>query len=200
MKKQVIFIWGWVAKENYRGYYEFLEKFEFNPYEKEFQNWNKSLGDFLWDEYEYIRIPLPEKGFADYTAWKIIFEKVFLYLRENPIIVAWSLWATFLLKYMTENSFPVCIEKTFLLAAALNDSLEEKLGTFSFPLWEISKLEPRLGQIYIYHSQDDKIVAFSDGEYLANQFEKKVFRIFSDKWHFYQLERFPEIEDDIKNN
>jgi hypothetical protein len=47
MKHQVIFINGGTSKENFKGYYDFLEKISFDPYEIPFKNWNKTLGEYL---------------------------------------------------------------------------------------------------------------------------------------------------------
>lgn len=45
--EQVIFINGGTSKENFKDYYDFLEKISFDPYEIPFKNWNKTFGEYL---------------------------------------------------------------------------------------------------------------------------------------------------------
>ncbi len=198
MKQQVIFINGGTSKENFRDYYDFLRQTSFDPYETPFKNWNKTLWNFLWSDYEYWRIPIRERSYADYTAWKIMFEKSIPFFRDDIIFISTSQGSTFILKYLIENPFSLRIKKIFFLAAALHDTQLEKLGTFEFDISKISWLQDMFGQIYIYHSSDDDIVSMSDSEELASYFTKAEFRKFRDKGHFYQLERFVEVEEDIK--
>jgi hypothetical protein len=80
MKKQFIYINGGVPKENFRDYYDMLESLEYNPYKETFLSWNKTLGEKLGEDWEYLRAPLHDRDYADYRAWKIMFEKMLPYL------------------------------------------------------------------------------------------------------------------------
>lgn len=202
MKQQVIFINGSVPKENYTSYYEYLESVSYDPYEEKFLNWNKTLGEKLWDSYEFLKAPISSEDFADYEAWKICFEKMFPYLRDDCIFIVTSLWGTFILKYMIETGFPqsknLSISKIFFLAAALHDSEQEKLGSFSFDTFRLWELQNIAKHIYIYHSRDDEIVDFSESKELFSYFPDAIFREFTDKGHFYKEAELPEIVKDIK--
>ena len=199
MKKQFIYINWWVPKENFDSYYDYLNSLEYNPYQEKFLSWNKTLWDYLWDNWEYLRVPFVERWFADYKAWKIMFEKTFPYLRNDIVIWAVSLWWTFIIKYLIENDFPVKIKRLIFVAAALNDSKQEKLGSFSLDKSKISQIQNKIWEIICYHSLDDELVSYSDFEELKTYFPDATFREFSNKWHFYMEERLTEIEDDIKN-
>ena len=131
-------------------------------------------------------------------AWKIIFEKSIPFFRDDLILVSGSQGCTFILKYLIENPFLFRIKKIFFLAAALHGTPLEKLGTFEFDISKISDLQDRFKDIFIYHSLDDDIVPMSHSEELYTYFPHAIFRKFSDKGHFYQLERFVEVEEDIK--
>ena len=157
-KQQVIFISGWNPKENYSDYYDYIRRLKFDPTKQKIKNYNKTLGNFLWDEYEYIRLDMPEKKFADYEAWKMYFEKVIPYLQDDCIIATSSLWSTFILKYLQENNLPIKIKKLFLLAAAIKDSNKEILGTFNFNNKDYYWVQKQCKQVFIYHSEDDKSV------------------------------------------
>ena len=200
MKKQLVFINWWTPKENFSSYYEYLRGIEYDPYEEKVDSWNKTLGLYLWEDWEYLRAPVPEKGFADYEAWKICFEKMFPYLKGDICIVATSLWGSFILKYLSEEKgISFSIRKLILVAAALSDSPLEKLGSFSIDKMKLSRIKNFAREIICYHSRDDEIVSFSDFLELKSIFPSATFQEFSDRWHFYHLERLPEIEEDLKS-
>ena len=197
MKKQIIFIWGWIAKENYLSFADYVEKIEYNPYEQERKKWTDFFADKLWSDYEFIKIPMPNKYFADYGAWKIMFSKIFPFLKENFCLVWHSLWWTFLIKYLNENSFSYLPKNIFLLAAALNDSEEEINWSFEIKSNFKNFEEKYSSKTYFLHSKDDFVVSFSDFLEFKNIFPKSNFIEFENKNHFLDLE-FVEFEDLIK--
>lgn len=208
MKQQCIFINGWVPKENFRDYNTMLKMLEYNPYEEYFENWNKTLGEKLGEDWEYFRTPFHDKDFADYEAWKIMFEKMIPYLNPEITIVTTSLGGSFILKYLWENDGifdekswkKIKIQKLFLLAAAIEDTPDEKLWSFTFNLEEVyTRVSRWCEQIYIYHSSDDSVVPIEQSLKLNSYFPEAVFRQFYDRWHFYLETEIPELIDDIKN-
>ncbi len=200
MKQQVIFINGAVPKENFENYYDFLRSREYDPYAEKLLNWNKTLWEYLWEDFEYIRTPSDRIGFADYEAWKIMFEKLLPFLEEGANVVTTSLGSTFIMKYIWENEFPVRIKKLFLIAPATNDTPSEKLGSFSFDIDLVyNKIQRWADQIYIYHSRDDELVPFEQSLELKTYFPEAIFREFSDRGHFYKEERLLELEQDLRH-
>ncbi len=198
-KQQVIFITWATPKENYSSYYHYLEKkIKYNPYEPPFLNWNKKLWEYLWEDFEYLRSPSCNEKFADYEAWKILFEKMFPYLREDVIIATTSLGSTFIIKYLYENKLPVKIKRLIMVAAALRPTEQERLGTFALDTDKIPMIASQMGDLICYHSTDDDCVPFSDFLKLQEYFPEATFREFNDRWHFFLEERLPEIEEDIK--
>jgi len=208
MKQQFILINGWEPKENFESYHAMLNNLEYNPYEEKFLSWNKTLWDELWEEWEYFRAPLHDTDFADYEAWKIMFEKMIPYF--NPEICLWagSLGWAFILKYLGENDGildnktwkKIRIKKLFLIAAAIEDTPDEVLWSFSFDLEETyTRVSRWCEKIYIYHSHDDTIVPFEQWLKLNSFFPEATFREFYDKWHFHKESELPEILEDIKN-
>lgn len=198
MKQQVVFMTGGTPAENFESYYDFLQQQEYDPYEELFLNWNKTLGEKLGDEYEYLRVPLRESSYADYKAWKIMFEKMFPYLRDDMILIVTSLGASFMLKYFWENDFPVRIKKLMFVCPAVWNTPEEKLGSFAFDLEQATRLRRWVDEIYIYHSKDDTIVPFEQSLELNSYFPEAQFREYFDRGHFFMQEDFPEIIEDIK--
>lgn len=196
MKQQIIYIGWWEAKENYKNFMDYLEKLEFNPYTEKFLIWSKYLQEDLWDDFEVINIPMPNKHFALYDEWKIIFEKVFPYLRENVFFVGHSLWATFLVKYFNEEKIDFLFKKIFLLAPAFQDSEAEVIWSFHFDK-KLEKLQKFAEKIMILHSKDDFVVPYTDFLEFKKSIPKAKYINFEDKNHFLDRE-FPEIINYIK--
>ena len=140
---------------------------------------------------------MPNKYFADYGAWKIMFSKIFPFLKENFCLVWHSLWWTFLIKYLNENSFSYLPKNIFLLAPALNDSEEEINWSFEIKSNFKNFEEKYSSKTYFLHSKDDFVVSFSDFLEFKNIFPKSNFIEFENKNHFLDLE-FVEFEDLIK--
>jgi predicted alpha/beta hydrolase family esterase len=208
MKKQFIYINGWVPKENFKDYYDMLEKLEYDPYEEVFLSWNKTLGEKLGEDWEYLRAPLHDRDFADYKAWKIMFEKMLPYLNPEIYIWAGSLGGSFILKYLGENDGilhpktgkKIRVKKLFLIAAAVSDTPQEVMGNFAFDLEGVyTRVARWCEKIYIYHSSDDTIVMYEDALKIKNYFPEAVFRDFHDRGHFYLETELPELVEDIKN-
>ena len=170
---------------------------EYNPYEQERKKWTDFFAEKLWSDYEFIKIPMPNKYFADYGAWKIMFSKIFPYLKENFCLVWHSLWWTFLIKYLNENSFSYLPKNIFLLAPALNDSEEEINWSFEIKSNLKNFEEKYSSKTYFLHSKDEFVVSFSDFLEFKNIFPKSNFIEFENKNHFLDLE-FVEFEDLIK--
>lgn len=200
MKRQILYIAGGVPKENYDSYYDCLQTLSYDPYSEKYVSWSKTLWEYLWEEYEVLRTPFHDKDYADYEAWKIMFEKMFPYLRDDLIIVSTSLGSTFILKYLCENNFSFGISQIYFIAPAIHDTPEEKMWSFAFDLEKSAKMigELEIEKIMIYHSLDDDIVPIQQGRILHTKLEWSIFRECNDKWHFYDQERLLEIEEDIK--
>ncbi len=92
------------------------------------------------------------------------------------------------------------IKKLFLLAAAIEDTPDEVLGTFSFNLdLCYHKVQRWTDTIYIYHSRDDAIVPLEQSLKLKTYFPYAIYREFENKGHFYKETELPEMVEDIKS-
>jgi len=208
MKKQFIFINGWEPKENFESYHDMLRKLEYNPYEEKFLSWNKTLWEKLWDDWEYLRAPLHDRDYADYEAWKIMFEKMLPFMNWEIYLWASSLGWAFIIKYLWENDGifdpksgkKIKIKKIFFIAAAIEETPREVLWSFAFNIEELyTRVSRWCERIYIYHSHDDDVVPFEQWLKLNSFFPEAIFREFYDKGHFYNQVELPEILEDIKN-
>ncbi len=216
MKQQIIHIGGGVAKENYDSYLDFVEQIEFDPYKEKSIFWTKTLEKDLWEDFEYIKIPMPNSDFADYQAWKIMFEKILPYLKQDFVILGHSIGADFLLKYLDElplsfghlPPYPKGYERgrlaekvkhIFLLAPAFEDNEQEVLGTFKFST-NLQQFDKNFWKITTFlHSKDDFVVPFEDFQKFKNILKNPKFIQYEDKNHFL-VERFPEFLEMLRGD
>lgn len=209
MKKQIIFIDWWEARENYANYMEYLEKLEYNPYEEKRKKWKNSLQEKLWEDYEVLFLPFWNRDFSYYPEWKVIFEKIFPYLKKDVIFIWHSLGWSFLTKYF--NELPLSfrhspqwgelineVKKIFLLAPAFKDSENEVIWSFNFDN-KLENLQHFAEKITILHSRDDFVVPFSDFLDFKKALPKAEFVEFEDKNHFLdeEFEEFVEMVSSI---
>lgn len=190
MKKQVVFIHGGETFNTYSDYIQFLKNCDFNLDGNKQKRWKQSLEEKLGDDFMIITPRMPCKYNAKYKEWKIWFEKIFIYLEDNVVLIGHSLGGIFLAKYLSENNFPKKILATYLIAAPYNDV------DFILPK-DLQKFEKQTGIIFIYHSEDDPIVPFTDLRKYAVSLPKAKTIIFKNKGHFLQ-EEFPELIKSIQ--
>ncbi|HXK32028.1 MAG: hypothetical protein A2Z68_01190 [Candidatus Nealsonbacteria bacterium RBG_13_38_11] len=198
MKKQVVVIHGGETFKTYKQYIAFLKKYQFDFKKFNVKGWKETLAKKLGKNFEVIYPKMPNPMNAKYKEWKIMFEKLFPFLKNNVILLGHSLGATFLIKYLSENKFPKRILAVFLVSAPFGGkSKEYSLADFK-PLKSLKNLEKQANKIVIYHSKDDKVIPFSDMKKYAKALSKAETVIFKNKGHFNQSS-FPELVKKIKN-
>ncbi len=203
MKKQVVVIHGGNSFPNYTEYILGLKKIKLDlehltkPEEK---RWKKNLPKNLGSSFQVFSPDMPNWSDAKYLEWKIWFEKITPFLKDGVVLVGHSLGAIFLTKYLSETKFSKKIRGTFLVAGPY----EEKgyKGKYLIPEFRIpkslNKLEKQGGQIFLYHSKDDKVVPFRDAKKYEERLPNAKLTIFKDRGHFRQT-TFPELVRDIKS-
>ena len=196
MKQQVIRIHWWESKANYKDFSDYLEKLEYKPFEEKKKKWGLTFKEDLGDNYEVFMPIMPNKNCADYEHWKIMFEKVFKFLKDDVILVWHSMWVSFLCKYLEENTFPVSIKKIFLISWAFDDIEWDVIWNFRFNQ-NLDNLKKYEEKIILYHSKDDLVVSFSHFENFRKLLPNSEYKIFEDRFHFID-ETFPELIKDIK--
>jgi predicted GIY-YIG superfamily endonuclease/predicted alpha/beta hydrolase family esterase len=204
LKKQIILVKWWESKENYKDYYEFLEKQKYDPFKEEVKRWNRNLWEKLWKNYEILVHKTFNKDYSDYKSWKIMFEKMFPFFEKNIIFVGHSMWAIFLAKYFEEEKFytklsklDINILKIILIAPPFKDIKNDVLWDFNFENTEFKNLKKLQDKIKIFASKDDFVVPFEDIEDYKKALPKVEYSIFEDRWHFLQ-EEFLELIEEIK--
>ena len=197
MKKQVIIIHGGDSFDTYEKFLDSLKNREvslesFLPK----YDWKSNLQSELGDEYEVLAPRLPNKQNAKYAEWKIWFERMFPFMKDNIVLIGHSMGGLFLAKYLSENKFPKKIAGLFLVAAP--HSKTEEMGDF-VPAQTLEKVWEQCQNIHLYQSEDDQVVPASEMEEYKKAWPGAKSHIFQDRGHFNQ-ESFPELAEEIRRN
>ena len=197
MKKQILVIHGGDTFETYEEYLNFLRKYEINieRYKTEKDDWKPWLRKELGTNYEVILPTMPNKTNARFEEWKIWIEKLIPLLNDSVILIGHSMGGAFLAKYLSENKFPKKIDAVFLVSAVYDKDTEGyPLVSFALP----KELDLQTDKVYLYHSEDDPVVPFSDLSKYQEALPNAKSRIFEDRKHINQ-EEFPELLEDIRS-
>ena len=85
MKQQVLVIRGGETFDTREQFYDYLKNVEYDPYEKK-RNRRDWLEWSLCENFDSFAPLMPNKQSADYFAWKIRFERLFPYIKEDKTI------------------------------------------------------------------------------------------------------------------
>lgn len=194
---QVIVLHGGDSFSSHGAYLAFLRDFTIEnlDYLKRKPDWKARLPEVLGSEYEVLAPQMPNKWNARYTEWKLWFEKFLPFFNDGIILVGHSLGASFLTRYLAENDFPVRIKATLLVAGVYSLDVEGMTEEFTAPV-SLDRFAKQSGNIFLYHSEDDPVVPFSELAKYQVALPSAIARTFTDRQHFNQ-ETFPELLADI---
>lgn len=196
---QLVFIHGGECFATYDAYLDALRSWEYEPPTVEHpKRWRQQLAaDFAADGWEVHMPAMPSKLNAKYVEWKIWFQKVVPYLRDGVALVGHSLGGIFLAKYLSEERLLVRVRATFLIAAPY-DATEpgQSLADFALPA-ELTGLTEQGGALFLYHSEDDDVVPFTELAKYQAQLPSATARVFTDRGHFLGSE-LPELLADVR--
>ncbi|MDR3547834.1 MAG: alpha/beta hydrolase [Candidatus Pacebacteria bacterium] len=197
MREQVIAIHGGDAYATYEEYLSSLLGKVVNLEWLHFRDWKNSLEESLGSGFEVVLPRMPNAQNAKYAEWKIWFEKLIPHIQDGVILVGHSLGGSFLAKYLSENIFPKKVKATFLVAAPFDMDSGRELVEFNI-VSSLDLLREQGGKIFLYHSKDDPVVAFTELAKYQQQLQEATTRVFEDRKHFNQ-DQFPELVQDIKS-
>ncbi len=201
MKPQIVLIHGGNA---FNPNQDLLEKIRTKPVTidkfKNVKSWREHIEDSFKDQFEIFMPKMPNKESAKYEEWKAWFERLVPFLNDDVALIGHSLGAMFLIKYLSENTFPKKIKLLALVAPPYfgKDNKHEKSDFFFASSPEsFESIAHQAGNIYLFHSKDDEIVPFSDFEIYKQNLPSAQAMAFTDRGHF-NLPEFPELVEIIK--
>lgn len=190
MKRQLIHIHGGESWGSYNEYIEYLRTYEIaDPNKPTKQKWRKQYAELLQGDWLFMLPEMPSARNAKYEEWKIWFEKYFPYMHDGIVCVGSSLGASFLAKYLSENTMPVRVGQLHLVAGRFFTRDE----SFRIDAELLAKnVELQCDKIFLYHSKDDFVVPFEDVHKFNVALPAAELVVFEDRGHFLQPS-FPEL-------
>jgi len=193
--KQIVIVHGGSSFNNYENYLNNLKNSQLH-YERLL--WVQKWRDWLAQEMVVADVLLPDfpnKQNADYTEWKIYFEKLLTLLGDDVQLVGYSLGAMFLAKYLHESPLSSPVRRLVLVSPCYDDESVEDLG--SFRVTSAIGLEKSAEEIHLFHSKDDPVVPFTELAKFQRDLPTAKVHIFEDRNHFFQP-TFPELKELLK--
>ncbi len=196
--KQVVFIHGGNTHASTDDFERYLREY---PKERLAQKllgeapqlWSRTLQEALGEGWTVLAPSMPCAQNARYAQWKLWMDNVVPFLQDDVVLVGHSLGGIFLAKYLIEHSLPVRISQLHLVAAPIDDTPQEPLGDFApDTVADLARIDDRVPEIYIYHSEDDPVVPFADAAVYAHYLPNATMVRFTDRGHFLD-ETFPEL-------
>lgn len=152
-------------------------------------SWKNWLSEQL-PEADVLLPQMPNKQNAQYDEWKVLFEKVLVFLSPDATLIGHSLGGVFLAKYFSENPSDYRYKKIILVAAPYDDETGESLGDFG--LSSASGLAGAAQEIRLLYSRDDQIVPVTELDKYKQDLPAANIHLFDDRGHF-NIPEFPEL-------
>jgi len=199
-KIQVFVVHGGTTFETKGDYLCYLNNRNISVEER--VRWNDSyLKEELGNDFEVINPCMPLMENAKYEVWKIHFERHFLELNDNIILIGKSLGGTFLAKYLSENKFPKKILSVYLVAPPYDNSLPGEDLAGGFELGEdLSLIEKNCNNLNLFFSKDDFTVPLVHSEKYKEKLGNASIIIYESKNGHFKISEFPEIVEMIKKD
>jgi uncharacterized protein len=202
MKKQVFLISGGNAFSNYEDFLQSLKTVPLRnlPGSETKTRWSQSLISDLGEDFEVFVPAMPNTQNAQYEEWRIWFLRHLEYLREDVILIGWSLGGMFLAKYLAEREIPFQFKNLYLLAAPCakySDGEGNDCGSFQFSPEALGNLIQYGDKIEIWHSEDDFVVPYEHALKYKIALPAAKLVTSTDKNHFL-LPEFPELIESIR--
>ncbi len=157
----------------------------------------KDLYEEKFPEFMVIKPKMPCADNAKYKYWELILKKYIALISGELFLVGHSLGGIFLLEFLSKNVLPkdVVLKQLHIVSSPL------QAGDFKVPE-NLENVGSQAEQVFIYHSKDDQIVAFSDGLLISKKMPHSKFLEFENRGHFIGEgnEDFPELFENIKGN
>jgi len=198
MKKTVVLIEGGTTFETYGEYISFLRSMPVSAEYLENQTWRDSLQSDLGETFKVVRLQMPNKINAKYEEWKIYFHRYLEILGDDIVLLGHSLGATFLVKFLAEETIKNTISRVILVAAPFGEKKPgPSLGDFIFESSTNFEAINSDFKMTLFTSNNDKLITKDDVVKYQKVIKNLEVKTLPDRGHFSQSE-FPELISYIK--
>ena len=198
---KIFYIHGGTTHSTQEKFYEYLEN-KTIELEKRAPIWTDHL-DANFPDHQIVRISMPNKVNADYKAWEIIFKKYLSHINPEDIIIGFSLGATFLLKFLSQNQLPTAPKKLVLVAGPIDSegSTEELCNGFESKATDLDSktLQAQSHKMQLFYAKDDPIVPIIQMQKIKNHLPNAIFIELQNRGGHFITPDFPELVNLIKN-
>lgn len=198
-KIQVIHIHGGMTFKSHDDYLLYLKTREISIDSQ--SSWADSLPEKLGDDFEVIRPRMPLRENASYEDWKIHFERHFPLINDNVILTGFSLGATFLAQYLSENEFPKNIIATYLIAPPFDGDLphEDLAGGFRLQS-DLTLMQENCSRLNFLFSKNDNVVPLSHADKFAEKLPLAKITVYDHIDGHFLVPELPELVEMIKKD
>ncbi len=199
MSRQTVFINGGMTFETRKDYLEYLENMDIDLQSEE-----------TWDEGNYlekslksdlVRVDMPCSTNAEYEEWKITFENYLSKLSGRLVLIGFSLGATFLAKYLSQNNLSQKAISVYLVAPPFDDDLTGEDLAGGFPLNpDLSLLEENCEKLVLLFSENDDVVPVNHAKKFEQSLSEADILVFEDKVGHFQVPEFPELLEKVNED
>lgn len=188
--KQVFILHGGESFSSYQAYLDQLKTTEID-YDRlrPRQSWKAWLAEQM-PETDVLLPTFPNSDNSVYDEWKIYFEKLLPFFKNNVRLVGHSQGAMFLAKYLHETTLPKKARQIILVAPGYNDPGMGDVG--SFKVSSAAGLERSADELHLFHSKDDFVVPYGELAKFQRDLPTAQTHSFRDRGHFLDSE-FPEL-------
>lgn len=193
--KQVLLIHGGDSYGSYDAYIDELKSSAID-YErlKPQQRWKSWVAEQM-PEADVLLPSFPNSSNAVYEEWKIYFEKLLPFLRDDVQLVGHSLGAMFLAKYLNAHALTPKVRRVILIAGAYDEELMGDSG--SFVVGSAVNVPKSAEEVHLFHSEDDPVVPFAELAKFQADMPEAIVHTFSNRAHFNDA-TFPELLELLK--
>jgi len=188
--KEIIIIHGGDA---YTSHEEYVEAIKSHPprFKDGKQRWKSNLAAELEGLYTVHNPQFPSQDNAQFELWCITFNKVLEQTGDDILLIGHSLGANFLQSYLGRFKVAKNIHEIHFVSACVSE------GNF-YETENWTRISQSSNSIHIWHSTDDPVVDYREGQYYHNKLPGSILRTLDDRKHFNQA-YFPELSAHLIN-
>ena len=198
---KIFYIHGGTTHSTQEKFYKYLEN-KTVELEKSAPIWTDHL-DENFPNHQIIRISMPNKQNADYKAWEIMFRKYTPHIRSEDYIIGFSLGASFLLRFLSQNQIPILPHKIILVAGPIDSegSSEELSNGFESQTTQLDSktLQSQSHNMHLFYATDDQIVPIIQMHKIQAHLPDAKFTELQNRGGHFITSDFPELVNLIKN-
>ena len=192
---KIFYIHGGQTHSSNQNFYNYLESKSVDLQSRP-SIWTDQL-EANFPNHQIIRISMPNKQNADYKAWEIMFRKYIPHIRAEDYIIGFSLGASFLFRFLSQNKLPILPQKIILVAGPIDSegSCEELCNGFESQTTQLDSktLQSQSNNMHLFYATDDQIVPIIQMQKIQPHLPLAKFTELQNRGGHFITPDFPEL-------